>query len=135
MGVGFNKLDREAVNAPDIGEKNVALGPLPPRRQETGLRQRDDGVGLTSSIATPTSSTWRVAVGPLPPADGRRVDATGLRRRDDGVPSCRLYPRGHWWLVRIALISRSGSGSSSSVISSHSPLRYGSSVIFIETPA
>jgi hypothetical protein len=41
------------VNAPGskgpTGRKNVAVGPIPPRREETGLRRKDDGAGLKHS--------------------------------------------------------------------------------------
>jgi hypothetical protein len=46
MGVGFNKLDRKAVNAPDIGEKNIALGPLPPADEERDSAEGTMGGGV-----------------------------------------------------------------------------------------
>ena len=99
---GVNKLDRDA------NELDMASGcrTSPPRRHGSFHQLKDDGVGLTSSIATPTSSTWRVAVGPLPP----RRHGSFHQLKDDGVglTSSIATPTSSTWRVAVGPLPPAG---------------------------
>jgi hypothetical protein len=76
MGVGFNKLDREAVNAPDIGEKNVALGLSPQRPEERDSGEGTKGWAQAPQVSRSAEKNYRSRTS-TPPADEERDSGEG----------------------------------------------------------